>query len=142
MELKEKIRPIIEDLNYYLYDIEIVKEDGNDILRVMIENETYINIDDCVVVSKVLSEKLDEIDPFEDPYMLEVTSAGAERELRTSDEIKRAVGKGVFIETLEHKFEGKLEKFKDDVLTIKTKNKKTHQINNMDVEFIRLAIML
>lgn len=142
MELKETIRPIIEALNYYLYDVEIVKEDGNDILRVLIENETYINIDDCVTVSRVLSEKLDEIDPFEDPYMLEVTSAGAERILRTSEEIKRAVGKGVYIETLEQKLEGKLEKFKDNVLTIKTKNKKTHQINNMDVEFIRLAIML
>ncbi len=142
MELLEQLRPFIEELNYYLYDIESVKEAGNDILRVMIENDSYINIDDCIKVSHAISDKLDEIDPFKEPYMLEVTSAGAERELRNSEEIKRAVGKPVYIKTLEQKLEGKLQKFKDNVLTVKIKNKTVHDVNYMDVEFIRLTIML
>ena len=142
MELLEQIRPFIEELNYYLYDIEIVKEGGNDILRVMIENDTYINIDDCVKVSHAISDKLDEIDPFVEPYMLEVTSAGAERELRNSEEVKRAVGKPVYVKTLEQKLEGRLEKFKDNVLQVKIKNKTVHKVNYMDIEFIRLTIML
>ncbi len=142
MEIKEVLKPIVEDLGYYLYDIEIVKEDGNDILRILIENETYINIDDCVKVSRKVSELLDEVDPFKEPYMLEVTSSGAERELRSSDEISRAVGKGVLVETFEQKFEGTLESFKDNVLTIKMKNKKVSKVNYMDINFIRMAIML
>ena len=142
MKLLEQLRPIIEEMDYYLYDIEIVKEDGNDILRVMIENETYINIDDCVKVSHVVSEKLDEIDPFEEPYMLEVTSAGAERELRSADEIKRAVNKPVYIETIEQKMDGVLQSFIDNTLTIKHKNKKVSKVDYIDVNFIRLTILL
>lgn len=142
MEMKEVLKPIVEDLGYYLYDVEIVKENDNDILRILIENDTYINIDDCVKVSHAVSDKLDELDPFKEPYMLEVMSSGAERELRSSDEIKRAVSKGVFVETYEQKFEGVLESFKDNILTIKMKNKKVSKVNYMDINFIRLAIML
>ena len=142
MEIKEVLKPYIEELGYYLYDIEIEKENGNDILRVLIENDTYINIDDCVKVSHKLSEVLDEVDPFKEPYMLEVTSSGAERELRNSNEVTRAVGKGVYVETYEQRLEGELQSFKDNVLTIKLKNRKVSKVNYMDVNFIRLAIML
>lgn len=142
MEIKEILKPIVEELGYYLYDIEKVKEGDNDILRILIENDTYINIDDCVKVSHAVSEKLDEMDPFQEPYMLEVTSSGAERELRNSEEIKRAISKGVYVETYEQRFEGILESFKDDILTIKLKNRKVSKVNYMDVTFIRLAIML
>ena len=72
--------------------VEYVVEFNNNVLRVMIENDDYINIDDCVSVSKVVSEELDVLDPFKEAYMLEVTSAGAEKELRNSEEVKRAVG--------------------------------------------------
>ena len=87
-ELKKRLKEIVEELNYYLYDVTYEKEGNDYILRVMIENDTFINIDDCVKVSKVVSDELDILDPFTDPYMFEVTSAGAEHELRNSDEIK------------------------------------------------------
>ena len=107
----------------------------------MIENDTFIDIDDCIKVSKIVSEELDVLDPFQDPYNLEVTSAGAEHELRNSDEIKRAVGKNVHLETPEQKMDGKLEKFKDGILTIKQKNKRIHEVNYIDVSYIRTAIV-
>lgn len=141
-ELKSKIKELVESLNYYLYDVEYVKEDNDFVLRVMIDSDSYINIDDTVVVSKELSELLDEIDPFEEPYMLEVTSGGAERELRNDDEIKRAVGKPVYVETFDQRYEGILEKFKDDMLTIRDKRKRVSKVNLIDVNFIRLTIML
>ena len=93
-------------------------------------------------MSKFVSEELDVLDPFKDPYMFEVTSAGAEHELRNSDEIKRAVGQNVHLETPEQKMDGKLEKFKDGILTIKQKNKRIHEVNYIDVSFIRTAIVL
>ena len=140
-ELKQRLKQIVEEMNYYLYDVTYEKEGDDFVLRVMIENDTYINIDDCVAVSKVISDELDVLDPFPDPYMFEVTSAGAEHELRNSDEIKRAVGQHVYLETMEQKMEGKLEKFKDDILTIKHKNKRVSKVNYIDVSYIRTAIV-
>ena len=141
-ELKSKLKDLVESLNYYLYDVTYEKEGDDFILRVMIDNDKYITIDDCVLVSNHVSELLDEVDPFKEPYMLEVTSGGAERELRDSAEVKRAVGRPVYVETLDQKYEGILEKFKDDFLTIKSKNKKVSKVNYIDVSFIRLTIML
>ena len=140
-ELKNRLKEIVEEMNYYLYDVTYEKEGDDYVLRVMIENDTFINIDDCVAVSKVVSEELDVLDPFKDPYNLEVTSAGAEHELRNSDEIKRSVGKNIYLETYEQKLEGKLESFKNDILTIKHKNKRVSKVNYIDVSYIRTAIV-
>jgi len=139
-ELKKRFKKIVEDLEYYLYDVIYEKENGGYVLKVLIENDTFIDIDDCVKVSRVLSEELDKIDPFKEAYNLEVSSSGAERELRTSDEIKRAVGKTVQIKTIEQSLEGKLISFKDGVLELKYKNKTT-KIDYLDVSYIRLIII-
>lgn len=140
-KLKSRLKELVEELNYYLYDVTYEKEGDDYVLRVMIENDTFINIDDCVAVSRVVSEELDKIDPFNEPYNLEVTSAGAEHELRNSDEIKRAVGKNIYIETVEQKMDGKLVKFNDGILTIKHKNKRVSEVNYIDVSYIRTAIV-
>eukprot|EP01156_Anaeramoeba_ignava_P017948 Anaeramoba_ignava/a9041_5.p1 GENE.a9041_5~~a9041_5.p1 ORF type:complete len:144 (-),score=30.33 a9041_5:232-663(-) len=139
-KLREKIKEITEELNYYLYDVEYVKESEGYVLRIMIENDTYIDIDDCVKVSRRVSEYLDIDDPFTEPYNLEVTSPGAERELKTQDQIKRAVSKYVYIETMEQKHYGHLKSYKDGVLTLKLKNSKTLKIDEIDASLIRLAI--
>ncbi len=140
-KLKKDIQKIVEDLHYYLYDITYEKEGSNYILRVMIDNDTSITIDDCIIVSKEVSNMLDLVDPITEEYMLEVTSGGAERELRNEAEILRAIGKPVYIETVHQKLEGTLEKFDDYILTIKHNNKKISKVNYMDVSFIRLAVM-
>ncbi len=141
-KIKQSITELVIKLGYYLYDITYEKEGEDYILRVMIENDTYIDIDDCVKVSKAVGELLDSDDPFKDPYMLEVTSAGAEKELRNSEEIERSVGKGVYVQTYEQQFTGILESFNDGMLVIKEKNRKKVKVNYMDVRLIRLAIML
>lgn len=141
-KLKASFKKIVEEMGYYLYDVTYEKEGNDFILRVMIENDSYIDIDDCVKVSKVISPELDKLDPFTEPYMLEVTSAGAEKELRNSEEIKRAIGKHVYVETIEQRFEGTLESFKDDVIVVKQNNRKLAKANYFDVNLIRLAIKL
>lgn len=139
-KLKNKLTKIVEDLGYYVYDIEYVQENKEYVLRVMIEKETEINIDDCVIVSKTISEQLDLDDPFTEAYNLEVTSPGAERELRTEKEIKRAVGKYIYLETMEQKVKGDLLSYKEGFLEIKHANKRTSKINEIDCNLIRLAI--
>ena len=140
-KLKNDFKKIVEELGHYLYDVIYEKRGTDYVLEVLIENDTFIGIDDCVVVSKVLSEELDIIDPFNEPYNLEVSSSGAERELRSSEEILRAVGKNVYIETMEQKFDGKLKSYKDGFLEILHKNKRTTKVNYIDVSYIRLAII-
>lgn len=139
-KLKEDITKLVEAMNYYVYDIEYVEEFGDHVLRVMIENDAEIDIDDCVKVSRQVSDFLDQNDPFTDPYNLEVTSPGAERELRNTTEIKRAVGKYIYVETMEQKLLGDLIRYKDGFLEIKHANKKTSKINEIDCNLIRLAI--
>ena len=141
-KLASKLREIVTGLGYYLYDVEYVTENNEKVLRVMIENDTVIDIDDCVKVSHKIGEYLDQDDPFTEPYNLEVTSAGAEHELRNSEEIKRAVGKQVVVETVEQKLTGELLSYKDGFLEIKHKNKRTSTVNEIDITFIRTAVVL
>ena len=139
-KLKTNIEKLVNELGYYIYDIEYVKENNDYVLRIMIENDSVINIDDCIKVSRKVSEFLDVDDPFNDPYNLEVTSPGAERELKTEEQIIRAVGKNVYVETIEQKIKGELLSYKDGFLEIKQNNKRTTKINDIDVNLIRLAI--
>ena len=141
-ELKDKIRQVVNDLGYYLYDVEYVLEDGENILRIMIENDTHITLDDCVLVSENIGLMLDEDDPFEESYNLEVTSAGAERTLHTSEQINRAIGEMVYVETFEQTFTGQLMKYKDGQLTIRFNDNKQTTVAEMDIHLIRTAIVL
>jgi len=141
-KLVEKIEQIVTGLGYYLYEVTYTKEHKENILRVMIENDTEIDIDDCVKVSHAITELLDQDDPFSEPYNLEVTSSGAERILHTKEQVLRAVGKMVFIETFEQQVIGHFISYNDGILEIKMKNKKTTKIDEMDMNLIRLTIAL
>ena len=66
----------------FVWDVEFVKEGGERYLRVSIDNDdAQVDIDQCEAVSKALDAKLDELDPIQESYILEVCSAGAERAL-------------------------------------------------------------
>ena len=82
---------------------------------------------------------LDELDPIVEEYFLEVSSPGAEKELRDTESVKKAIGKFVHVETYEQKMEGYLEAFDGNQLSLKIKNKIIN-INYEEVNLIRLAI--
>lgn len=76
-----------------LYDVEYVKEGPDRVLRVFIDkDEGYIGTEDCEDVSRFLSDRLDEIDPIEENYVLEVSSPGLDRELKTDEHFQRYLG--------------------------------------------------
>ncbi len=75
-------RPVAEANGCTLWDVEYVKEAGSWYLRVYIDKEDGVSIDDCEAVSRTLSDLLDEADPIQDPYTFEVSSAGADRALK------------------------------------------------------------
>ena len=84
--------PIVEGAGCSLWDVEYVKEAGDWFLRVYIDKEEGISIDDCEAVSRPLSDLLDEADPIEGSYVFEVSSAGADRVLKTPEHFEQFMG--------------------------------------------------
>ena len=84
--------PFVEAAGCSLWDVEYVKEAGEWFLRVYIDKEGGISIDDCEAVSRPLSDKLDEADPIEGSYTFEVSSAGADRVLKKPEHFARFLG--------------------------------------------------
>ena len=87
----EKVRPFIEEIvnsnNLHLYELEFVKEDGMWFLRVSIEKDDgTMDFETAEVISNLVSDKLDELDPIEHEYVLDVCSPGAERPIRNKEE--------------------------------------------------------
>ena len=85
-------RPVVEANGCTLWDVEYVKEAGSWYLRVYIDKDTGVSIDDCEAVSRVLSDLLDEADPIQDPYTFEVSSAGADRALKKPEHFQAFLG--------------------------------------------------
>lgn len=125
---EELVTPILAELHLELVEIEYKKEGKNWFLRVFIDSDSGIDIEDCGVVSERLSKKLDELDPIPQAYFLEVSSPGAERPLKKATDITKAVGKHIHITTYapindEKTFEGKLLAFDGHELTIEITEK-------------------
>ena len=88
----EMARPIVEAQGCELWDVEYVREAGEWFLRVYIDKEGGVNIDDCEAVSRALDPLLDEADPIETSYNFEVSSAGLERALKRPSDFERFMG--------------------------------------------------
>ena len=86
---EELVLPLVEANNFELVDVEYVKEAGTWYLRIYIDKEGGININDCELVSRAFSEILDKEDPIEDAYILEVSSPGLGRPLKKDKDFQR-----------------------------------------------------
>ena len=80
--VRELAEPIAEELGVWVWDVEFVKEGARRILRITIDSEEGITIDDCEKLHRAIDPVLDEADPIEEQYYLEVSSPGIERELK------------------------------------------------------------
>ena len=93
----ELAAPVIAERGCTLWDVEYVKEAGTWYLRVLLDKEGGVDILDCEAVSRRLSDLLDEADPIEGSYTLEVGSAGAERALKRPGDFQRYLGSPVLV---------------------------------------------
>jgi ribosome maturation factor RimP len=97
-ELTAKLAlPVVEEAGCELWDVEYVREAGTWFLRIYIDKEGGVDILDCEKVSRALSDLLDEADPIEGSYTLEVSSAGAERPLKRPGDFQRFMGSPVAV---------------------------------------------
>ncbi|MDF2790208.1 ribosome maturation factor RimP [Neobacillus sp. 3P2-tot-E-2] len=147
--VEELTQPILQELELELVEIEFVKEGKNWFLRVYIDKENGVDIEDCGIVSERLSEKLDELDPITQNYFLEVSSPGAERPLKKAKDFEKSIGKNVFIKTYEpidgeKGFEGKLLDYDGQTVKVEIKIKTRKKIIEIPFEKVasaRLAVI-
>ena len=99
--LAARLTPLVEGLGYELWELEYSPGRGNGFLRLYIDAEAGITLEDCERVSRAVSEVLDAEDPIPGQYTLEVSSPGLERPLRTAQQFARFVGETVFVETVQ-----------------------------------------
>ncbi|MEG0256040.1 MAG: ribosome maturation factor RimP [Vagococcus sp.] len=144
------VNPILGELSFELVDIEYVKEGKNWFLRVFIDKEGGIDINECALVSEKLGEKLDTIepDPIPQAYFLEVSSPGAERPLKKEEDYEKAIGEYInvsFYQAVEgeKQYQGFLEAYDKETLTLRVKIKtreKTMVFERKNIAKARLAI--
>ena len=120
--------PIVNELGYELYDVMYVKEGKEYYLRLFIDHENGIDLDDCEKVSNRISDMLDEVDPINTQYNLEVSSCGLERHLRENEHYEAAVGKNIEFKLFkaidgQKQLEGVLKNIKDNVLILQMEDK-------------------
>ena len=94
-EIRSLIEEDIKKLGYELWDVEYVKEGSYKYLRITIDSENGIDIDDCTKVHQMINPIIDERDPIEEQYFLEVSSPGVERELKKPEHFYKFIGEYV-----------------------------------------------
>ena len=145
VERTEKlVMPIIEENHFELVDVEYVKEAGTWYLRLYIDKEGGITIDDCETVSRLFSDKLDEEDFIDDAYIMEVSSPGLGRPLKKEKDFKRSIGKEVEIRTYrpidkQKEFFGVLTAYDESHVTITLDDQETRVFERAGIALIRLA---
>jgi len=144
--VEELALPIVEALSFELVDVEFLKEGPNWYLRVYIDKSGGVAIDDCQAVSERLSDKLDEVDPIRQSYILEVSSPG-ERPLKKERDFKRFIGEVVEVKLYQPMngrkvYEGKLLSFADDIFEIQTDEGETMSFDRKETAIVRRIIRL
>ena len=141
---EELIMPVIVENNFELVDVEFVKEGSNWYLRLYVDKEGGININDCELVSRAMSDILDKEDYIEESYILEMSSPGLGRPLKKEKDFVRSTGKEVEIRLYkavekQKEFTGILKDFDKNSVTIELENGEDKTFNRNDIALIRLA---
>ena len=141
---EELLIPILEKYEFELDDVEYVKEAGTWYLRAYIDKPGGIAINDCEVVSRELSDLLDQKDFIDDSYILEVSSPGLGRPLKKERDFARSIGAEVEIRTYRmvegrKEFTGVLEKYDSESVTVSYEDGTKQNFDRKEIALIRLA---
>lgn len=124
-KVEKLIAPQIENLGYELYDVEYVKEGKDYYLRIYIENEKGISLDDCEKVSNEITDILDKEDYIKEQYFLEVSSTGVEKVLKKDKHLKANLGVKVQVKLFKpinknKQYQGILKDFNENEIILET----------------------
>ena len=139
-KVQKLVEPIVNELGYELYDVLYVKEGKDYYLRIIIDKEDGINIDDCEKVNRGIDEPLDEADFIKESYFLEVSSPGIERVLRKTWQYEKQIGNKINLKLFkaidkQKEIEGILKQYSEDELQLLV----DEEIINIDIKNIAIA---
>ena len=137
-------QPLAEQLGLRLWDVRFVKEGADWYLRVFIDKDGGVTLDDCVRMTRLLDPALDEADPIEQSYCLEVSSPGIERELTRPEHFAFCLGQPVTVRLFEPRdgekeWTGLLAAYQDDILTLSDADGHTRQFTKKETAAVRLS---
>ena len=144
-QTEQLVTPILEKYGFELYDVEYVKEGGNNYLRVYIDKPGGIAVNDCETVAREMNPILDEKDFIPDSYVFEVSSPGLGRALKKDKHLLKSIGEEVEIRTFrpinhEKQFEGILKSFDDKELTIALNDEQELTYARTDIALIGVTL--
>lgn len=137
-------KPLADELGLEIWDIKFLKEGSNWYLRIFIDNNSGITLNDCEKMSHALDEPLDKLDPIPQSYFLEVCSPGIERELTKEEHFEKFIGSDVKIRLIrpnengEKEIVGKLISFSKDEITLETSENKNLITQRKNISHINL----
>lgn len=144
-KVKNIVEPILEKENFKLVDVEYKKEGSHWYLRVYIDSENGVTIEDCEKISRKLDEKMDE-DEMHNSYILEVSSPGLDRPLKTDEDYEEFKGSIIDIKLYkkmngQKEFQGELIDYNDKKLMILTEKNEKISFEKSDLATVRLAVI-
>lgn len=141
-KIEEKVENLISDkiseLGYELYDVEYLKEGKDYYLRIYIDREKGIDLNDCELVSNNITQILDKEDYIKEQYFLEVSSAGLEKKLRKKEHFEKQIGNKIEVNLyskIDNKknLQGILKEYNDKFLLLEVDGK------NIEIDFEQVA---
>ena len=140
------LEPIVEEKGLELVDVEFVKEGANWYLRIYIDKDGGVSIDDCEGVSRALEAKLDEADPIEQAYILEVSSPGIDRPLKKDADFVKFQGEIIDIKLYKavngkKQYQGKLLGLADGIISLEEENGNVCTFTQKECADVRLAVI-
>ena len=137
-------KPIVEEKGCSLWDVEYVREGSERFLRIYIDKEGGVSIDDCEAISRAIDPILDEKDPIPESYHFEVCSAGLERPLKRPADFQQFMGSDVLVKLYRPRnglkeFPGVLRGYEDGRVTVEA-GKETITFEKSEVALVRLRV--
>jgi len=149
-EVEEKVEALVLDAVdevFELVDVEYVKEGPHRYLRIYMDKEGGITLEDCQKISESVSAPLDKQDFIDEAYFLEVSSPGLDRPLKKDEDYLRFNGENIEVKLYEalngeKVYEGELSGFSDDIVEIRTDDKETVKIPKSKIASAKLAVQI
>ena len=141
-KVEELVTKPINDLGYSVYDVMYVKEGQDNYLKIFIDNDKEISLDDCELVNNAITDLLDEANYIKDQYFLEISSPGLERHIRKDKHLQESIGKEIHIKlfkSIEKKKEidAILKKFDNESITVELENSEELEIERKNISSIK-----
>ncbi|MCR4747217.1 MAG: ribosome maturation factor RimP [Clostridiales bacterium] len=138
----ELAEPLAESLGLKIWDVRYVKEGADWFLRIFIDKEGGVSIDDCVEMTHAIDGPLDELDPIKDAYTLEVSSPGAERALIRDSHFEEFIGSKVMVKLIrpldgKREFKGILKGYDKGDVTVETDDT-SFVFNKKEASYVKL----